>query len=129
MSLIKSGGCRAVLKDDKNHSVTINFPHDDDPIIVKKNWEKRVGRIDYNKLVLICDDQGLSEDDYKKFDEVVAYKKVLLTADIKHEKKYDWCQFLDIYVGQKQVGTYNGKTLKGGWLFEYIWDYVTFLNE
>ena len=105
--------------------VRIRFPHDTEETVVKANWDKRVKRINYDKLAFICDDRGLDEADYKLYDDVQGFKKIMLTSK---EIGYSWAKVLPSYLGKSCVGDYNYKDyLRGVWKFEKEWDYWNFL--
>ena len=59
-ALEKSGGSE--LKE-----VEVRFPHDTDCESVKKKWIERCKRVNYEKLILINDDKGLTPEDYKAY--------------------------------------------------------------
>lgn len=123
----EQGSCTGTLGSDTLRPLTIFFPHDSEPDTVIANWKKRVGRVNYDKLVLICDDRSLTDGAFEKYDSIPAYRKVLFTYDDK-SSRYSWCHQLPGYEDQHEVGNYNGKSLNGLWNFETIWDYVSFLN-
>lgn len=106
--------------------VRIRFPHDTEETVVKANWDKRVKRINYDKLAFICDDRGLDESDYKEYDKVKGYKKIMLTSK---EIGYPWGKVLSAYRGKPCCGDYNYKDyFRGLWKFEKEWDYWNFLR-
>ena len=106
--------------------VRIRFPHDTEKTVVKANWDKRVKRINYDKLAFICDDRGLDESDYKEYDKVKGYKKIMLTSK---EIGYPWGKVLSAYRGKPCCGDYNYKDyFRGLWKFEKEWDYWNFLR-
>ena len=105
--------------------VRIRFPHDTDETVVKTNWDKRVKRINYDNLAFICDDRGLDESDYEKYDQVSGGKKIMLTSK---EIGYPWEKVLSVYKGKPCCGDYNYKDyFRGLWKFEKEWDYWNFL--
>ena len=119
-ALEKSGG--AELKE-----VEVRFPHDTDCESVKKKWIERCKRVNYEKLILINDDKGLTLEDYKEYETIPAYRKILFTAkDMSSE--YEFCHQLKEFEGRSRTGEYNGKSLDGLWKFTKMWDYVSFLN-
>lgn len=108
--------------------ITIGFPHDTDPKVIKENWKRRLPRINYDKLVLICDDKGgVTEDHMKRFGRIPAYRKILFTKDDRQNVS-PVCFKLPGYENLHQTGDYNAKSLKGLWKFCDFWDYVSFLN-
>lgn len=109
-------------------TVRIRFDHDNDSNEILEKWTRRLERINWDKIVLICDDKDLDDDYYERFDNIKAYKKIMLTVADKSEK-YSWCHQLKAYGNRKHTGTYNGKSVLGGWKFQYMWDFVTFLNN
>lgn len=107
--------------------VEIRFPHDTDCESVKKKWAERCRRVNYDKIVLINDDKGLTSSDYEAYKAIPAFRKILFTAkDVSRE--YEFCHQLTEYEGQPYTGSYNGKSLDGLWKFTKMWDYVSFLN-
>ena len=107
--------------------VEIRFPHDTDCESVKKKWAERCKRVNYEKIVLINDDKGLTVSDYEAYKAIPAFRKILFTAkDMSGE--YEFCHQLVEYDGQTYTGSYNGKSLDGLWKFTKMWDYVSFLN-
>lgn len=107
--------------------VTIRFPHDNNWNTIWANWNRRKSRLRYDKLVLICDDQGLTEDNFRRFEQIKCYRKVILTAQ-PLSSKYQCTHCLTVYAGRQCTGEYQKKTMGGLHYFEYIWDYVAFLN-
>ncbi len=127
ISSVENGSCVGILKSDSLPAVTIRFPHDKDPERAAGNWERRKQRINYEKLVLITDDRGVSEEDLKRLDAVPAFRKICLTAK-DHSAQYPWCHQLKTYAGEDKVGEYNAKSKDGLWVFTKFWDYVSWLN-
>lgn len=123
----EKGSCTGKIGGNGLDVLTIEFPHDSDPDVVIEKWKKRVGRVNYDKLVLICDDRGMKEESFREFDKIRAFRKILFTADDR-SRQYPWCHQLMAYQGEEEVGDYNGKTLNGMWKFQTMWDYVSFLN-
>ena len=122
------GICFGYLKPEGLPSVKIRFDHDTDTTEIKEKWIRRVKRINWKQIVLICDDKDIDASDYMRFDRITEYKKIMFTAaDLS--KKYSWCYQLKKYSGHKATGTYNGKSLAGGWKFQFMWDFVEFLNS
>lgn len=108
--------------------VRVRFPHDKTEEIVREKWEKRKRRINYDKLVLVTDDQKMDESAYALFDQVPAWRKICLTARDR-SREYDWCYQLKVYEGLEKTGHYNDKDWKNGlWLFVRYFDFVSFLN-
>lgn len=118
-------GIYIFLKPGGLPQVKIRFPHDTDTEAVRTNWDKRVSRINYDKLAFICDDRGLDETDFKMYDSVQAFKKIMLTSK---DIGYSWAKVLPSYAGKPCVGDYNYKDyFRGVWKFEKEWDYWNFL--
>ena len=107
--------------------IEIRFPHDTDCDKVLQKWNERCRRINYEKIVLINDDKGLEEKDYKAYAAIPAFRKILFTAKDR-SCDYDFCYQLKEYEGKKETGGYNSKSLDGLWKFTKMWDYVSFLN-
>ena len=88
---------------------------------------ERCKRANYEKIVLINDDKGLTVSDYEAYKAIPAFRKIRFTAkDMSGE--YEFCHQLTEYDGQTYTGSYNGKSLDGLWKFTKMWDYVSFLN-
>lgn len=122
---VKVNGINLFLEPEGLPVVRIRFPHDTNPDVVKNNWDRRVKRLNYDKLVFICDDRSLDDSDFALFDEVKAFKKIMLTSK---EIGYPWAKVLPSYAGKPCVGDYNYKDyLRGIWKFEKEWDYWNFL--
>lgn len=115
------------LKSNKLKEIFIYFPHDDDPIKIVNDWERRKQRINYDKTVFICDDTRLDLSSYQIFDEIIAFRKILFTAKDR-SLEYPWCYQLKYYRTHTYVGAYSEKMLRGIWRFEMMWNYVDFLN-
>lgn len=99
--------------------IKVRFPHDTELSVVKNNWDRRVKRLNYDKLVYICDDRGLDEEDFKLYDHVEAFRKVMLTSK---NIGYPWATVLPSYSGKPCVGGYNYKDyFRGIWKFEKEW--------
>ncbi len=117
----KVSGIYLYLEPTELPAIKIRFPHDDNLETVSSNWEKRVSRLNYDKLVFICDDRGLDETDFRLYDTVEGYKKIMLTSK---EIGYSWATILPA----STVARYNFKDyFRGVWLFERQWDYSSFL--
>ena len=109
--------------------IHIKFPHQTNSLELKEEWERRKKRINWDKIVLITDDRGCSEEMIAAFDQIPAYKKALLTSSSELADKYECCIFLPKYAGQECVGKYNEKNwLTGLWRFQTEWDYLSFLK-
>lgn len=122
----KGNGLVLVLEPKCLPEIPIRFPHDVDAEVVKSNWERRLKRINYEKLVFICDDRGLDLSDYEAYDSVKAYKKVMLTSK---EIGYAWATALPPR-GGAGASNYNNKDFfLGVWNFEKVWNYYDFLFE
>lgn len=120
-------GLCLILEPKELPEVPIRFPHDVNADVVKSNWERRVKRINYEKLVFICDDRGLDLSDFEAYDRVKAYKKVMLTSK---EIGYAWATVLPSRGGKSGASDYNYKDyLLGIWRFEKEWNYYDFLFE
>lgn len=123
------GGVLGILGDGDNLPlIEIRFPHDINPTEVLANWRRRCQRVNYDKLVLICDDKdGISDKELSKYNNIQAYRKILFTAK-NMNTKYSWCYYMKAYKNCSNTGKYNGKTINGLWKFTEMWDYVSFLN-
>ncbi len=116
------------LGNDLLPDVEIHFDHDNDPQTVLEKWERRKKRINWEKIILICDDKDIDEEDYERFDRIIGYSKIMLTA-LDLSDRYLWAHQLKPYANQGKTGAYNGKSYKGGWKFQYMWNFVEFLNK
>ena len=121
------GGYVGVLGNEQLEDVTVRFPHDNDPENIRQNWDKRKRRINFDKIVLICDDKGMKLEEYERLDRAIAYKKICFITE-REPKQYNWAKVLEPYKDLDQTGTYNGKSLNGLWKFQRMWDYISFLN-
>ncbi len=124
----ENGSCTGVLEGAGLPAVTIHFPHDSSPVTVVRNWERRKSRINYDRLVLIVDDRGLTEEDLELYDRIPAFRKICLTASREYARRYGWCHQIRAYEGEKMAGKYNAKSADGLWKFTKLWDYVSWLN-
>lgn len=124
----KNGGYVGELGSGQLDKVSIYFPHDTDSKKIVEDWERRKKRINYQKLVLICDDNGLDEDEIALFDQIKAYRKILFTTEKDYLDVFKCCYQLKKIKESKNDRKYQEKTLSGIWFFESIWDYVGFLN-
>ena len=115
------------LGDKHLPDIDIFFEHENNLEMINEEWNRRKKRINWDKIVLICDDKDIDDYDYARFDTLKAYKKIMLTAK-NYNKKYSWAFQMKEYEGKNITGSYNGKTAKGGWRFQYTWDFVDFLN-
>lgn len=119
-------GLKLILTPKDLPEIDIKFPHDNNHEVLRNNWEKRLKRINFDKLVFICDDRGLNQYYYELYDRVKAYKKIMLTSK---DIGYEWATILSSYAGKPFVGHYNYKDfIKGIWNFEKEWDYGKFLS-
>ena len=75
-----NGSCEAFLSTKDWGEVRIKFPHDTNPQIVEESWNRRKSRINWDRIVLICDDAGLNQEDILRFDGLSAYKKIMFTG-------------------------------------------------
>ena len=126
VTMRSNGSCMGRLATPEWGEVRIKFPHDNDPQKVADNWNRRKKRINWDKLVLICDDKGLTEEDILRFEQIPAYKKVLFTEreypDIK-------CAYKLKSKSGGGIGDYNGKSLGGLWKFTSMWDVAAFFSD
>lgn len=114
--------CRLI--SDGLQPIEIAWPHDEDAEQVVQKFEKRKARINYDKLVFITDDDGLSDESYSMFEEVSAYKKTIVSSRTC-DKPYDFIERL-------QTDSAHGlqyKTLGGIFRFQKNWDFVTWFNK
>lgn len=116
-----------ILHPNRLKPIKIGFPHAEYKNQIVEEWDRRKERINYNKLIFICDDQGLDKEDFQLFDTVKAYKKILFTSKNVSEE-FQWAYQLKAYKKQRYTGAYNAKSFLGGWKFQYMWDFVSFLN-
>ena len=116
------------LGNNELDNIEIHFDHDDNLQEVLDKWDRRRHRINWNKIVIICDDKDIDEEDYELFDKIDAYRKIMLTAADRTDK-YSWSFPLKPYKKKERTGDYNGKSLKGGWKFQYMWDFIGFINQ
>lgn len=122
------GQFKGIIHPDGLQPVRIRFDHDTNQNDILDKWNTRIKRINWNNIVLICDDKDIDDGDYTRYDNIKEYKKILLTAtDLSN--KYNWSLQLKAYKDEPHTGTYNGKSLRGGWKFLYMWDFVSFLNS
>ena len=119
--------CTGSLQGPDLPAIEIRFPHDADPAKVAENWERRKKRINYDKLVLIVDDKGLKEADYRLYDQLPAFRKICLTAADLSDR-YAWAYQMKEYAGAEKTGEYNAKSKDGLWVFTKTWDYTSWLN-
>ena len=124
---MRNGMCVGKIGGGRLKEVEIRFPHDTDCESVERKWIERCKRVNYEKLVLIEDDKGLTSADYEAYKAIPAFRKILFTAkDLS--KEYDFCHQLKAYEDRSRTGEYNGKSFDGLWKFTKMWDYVSFLN-
>lgn len=62
--------------------VEIRFPHDTDCEKRQEKWAERCKRVNYEKIVLINDDKGLTVSDYEAYKAIPAFRKILLQQKI-----------------------------------------------
>lgn len=129
VTVASTGNCIGIISGGGTTlpEIEVRFPHDTDPEEVQKKWKRRCARVNYDKLVFINDDKGLTEADFAAYDAIPAFRKICLTSKDMNDR-YDWCFRLKEYEGKECTGEYNGKSLNGLWKFTKIWDYVSFLN-
>ena len=108
--------------------VSMTFPHDSDPAETEGNWERRIRRLNPDKIILITDDKGLDEEHLRMFAGIDCFRKICLTSRKDWADKYECCRLLKEYEGRPQTGTYQAKAFNGLHKFENMWDYVGFLN-
>lgn len=108
------------------NTIYIRFPHDNDIKKITDNWEKRKKRINYERMYLITDDIGMSEDEIKEFSKL-NYKKIIIFTSKKYGIKNTFQ--LKKYKNKKSVGKYNVKNLNGLYSFQKQWDFVSWINE
>ena len=104
--------------------IEIAWPHDQDPEQIIRNFEKRRARINYEKLVFITDDIGLSDESYQLFDKLAAYKKVIISTGFC-DRNYDFIEKLKV----NSARGLQYKTLSGIFRFQVLWDFVSWFNK
>lgn len=104
--------------------IEISWPHDEEPEQVVRNFEKRRSRINYEKLVFITDDDGLSDESYQFFAELSAYKKAVISSRFC-DRKHDFIEKLEV----DSARGLQYKTLSGIFRFQKVWDFVAWFNK
>ena len=121
--------CTPEYIQEKDHvivklkDIPVYFYHDDNIEEVKQTFERRLKRINWDKIAIIADDRKISEEELKQFDTIPYHKIMLSTKEGKDR------YVLNKYKGQQMVGEYNEKSISGLWKFTYMWDYIPFVNH
>ena len=118
------GELSCYLSCDGLKPLAISWPHDDSEECVVKNFKKRSERINYDKLVFITDNSGLSEESYEMFEKVRAYKKAVICGR-NCDKNYDFIEKPD----RDTVRGLQYKLLSGVFRFQNIWNFVEWFNR
>lgn len=106
-------------------TIHLYFTHDYSEVTVRKNWEKRVKRVNYDNVVVIMDGDAYSDSVIYEFDNLPIERKVVLTP-----KEYpNLHSVFTIKNSQYKQGLLLSKGLAHGQVkwFE-IFDYVHFIN-
>lgn len=118
------GELTCYLSSEGLELLEIAWPHDHDPEQIIKNFRKRSKRINYEKLVFITDDDGLSDESYEMFQAVSAFKQVIISSK-SCGKDYDFIERLD----SDSVRGLQYKRLNGIFRFQEIWNFVEWFNK
>lgn len=118
------GELSCYLSCDGLEPLAISWPHDNSKESIVKNFEKRSKRVNYDKLVFITDDIGLKEESYEIFENIQAYKKVIISS-AQCDKEYDFIEKLN----RDTVQGLQYKMLSGVFRFQKIWDFVKWFNR
>lgn len=124
---------RAVLRGDED-PVYVQFPHENNEADILAKWNRRLKRVNWDRLFVITDDRdGVAQDYLKMIDAIPAERKILLTS---HALNYKYAHQLKTYVGQDRVGLYQVRNLLGPYRYEDDFDFVgwilgdfTYLNQ
>ena len=94
----------------------------------EQKWEERKKRMHMDNLyILMCDRDGITEDDMRKLEQVDCKNKVVLTA--KPHPDIDFAFQLPEYAGEDYVGYYLGKNaITDKTVVEKHFDFVKWLN-
>lgn len=118
------GEISCYLSAESLDPIVIAWPHDNSEECITNNFKKRRKRINYDKLVFITEDNGLTNESYEKFDKLQAYKKIVI-ADRNCDKKYDFIEKLQV----DDVKGLQYKSLSGVFRFQKIWDFIEWFNR
>lgn len=117
---IEENGIIKAMIDD----IEIRFLHATDLKRECSAWKRRIQRVNYDKLLFIFDDRGLTEEMLKEIKDF-PYRKILLCGK---DLPYSWCKKLR----PDETGAvflYNDKTSDGLWKFAKLWDFLPLINE
>ena len=94
----------------------------------REKWEERKARMNMDNLfILMCDRDGITEDDMRKLETVNCKNKVVLTA--KEHPEIDFAFQLPEYANEEFVGYYLGKNaITDKTIVEKHFDFVKWLN-
>ena len=125
---VLTGSCKTYMMNGVLKTMTIYWPFAVSRKRAEDSFIRRAKRINYDKLVLILDDRGLSEDSLARFDRIKCFRKICLTSSPEYAEKYACCHYLKEYSGKPHVGKYQDMGPDSLYRFENTWDYVSFLN-
>lgn len=112
----------AVLDD-----VEIVGVHYSDFTSLKKAWERRRERVNFDNIFIMATDLELKPCEYEIFD-TLPYPKVCFTS--RKDTKYDWMCYLPAFEGKESVGdTLQYVNFYGQRMFEKYFDCIKWLNN
>jgi len=105
--------------------ITVYFQHYTSNEEAENKWNERKTRIDRENLYIITDDKRLSEEEIEKLKKVNCKRLIIFTVDgLKKEPFFAY----DCYKGEKEIGFYSVRDLKGFAPFEKEFNYAAWLS-
>lgn len=107
--------------------IRIEFVHYHSKEEVLESWNKRVKRINWNNLFVVCCDEGLTTDDIVRFDKLPYKNKIIfLSRPLKNIKSGIYCK--DFKDGT-DARLLNFSNPFGGRYYQKYFNYIDFLNK
>ena len=109
----------------KIDDITVYFQHYTTEEDAENKWNERKTRIDKENLFIITDDKNVTDEEVQTLLNVKCKRLVIFTTD--DTKKEPFFAY-DIYKGQKEIGRYSVRNLKGFAPFEKEFNYAAWLS-
>lgn len=109
----------------KIDDITVYFQHYTTEDDARNKWNERKTRVDKDNLFIITDDKNVTDEEMEKLLGVICKRLIIFTTD---ETKKEPFFAYGCYKGQKEIGRYSVRDLKGFAPFEKEFNYALWLS-